>query len=59
MMRSCETMVRLISHSSMLLLVLLGKSVEGFSMEQMCKLWHIAMVHISGMYNERVREGIG
>ena len=41
-----------------LLLVLLGKSVC-FSMEQMCKLWHIAMVHISGMYNERVREGIG
>ena len=42
-----------------ILLVLLGKSVEGFSEEQMCKLWHIAMVHISDMYNERVREGIG
>ena len=41
------------------LLVLLGKPVVGFSIEQMCRVWYISMVHISNMYKERIREGIG
>ena len=41
------------------LLVLLGRPVAGFSTEQMYKVWYISMVHISKMYKERIREGIG
>ena len=41
------------------LLVLLGKTVEGFSPEQMHKVWCISARNISKMYIERIREGIG
>ena len=41
------------------LLVLLGRSVDGFTYEQMCRVWYISAVHISRMYSERLREGIG
>ena len=41
------------------LMVLLGRPVEGFSLEQMHKVWRISARHISNMYIERIREGIG
>ena len=42
-----------------ILLVLLGRSVQGFSADQMIKFWYISATHITDMYNERMREGIG
>ena len=42
-----------------ILLVLLGWSVQGFSADQMIKFWYISATHITDMYNERLREGIG
>ena len=41
------------------LLVLLGRPIHGFTEDQMIKVWYISVVHISSMYNERLREGIG
>ena len=42
-----------------ILLVLLGRPVRGFSDDQMVKFWCISATHITLMYNERLREGIG
>ena len=42
-----------------ILLVLLGRPVQGFSADQMFKFWCISATHITLMYNERLREGIG
>ena len=41
-----------------ILLVLLGRPVQGFSADQMIKFWYISATHISGMYNERFERGL-
>ena len=42
-----------------LLYVLLGKSVEGFTWEQMVSVWKISSKHIASMYKAKIKSGIG
>ena len=42
-----------------ILLVLLGLHVDGLTYEQMSYIWYISASHISTMYRERSRQGIG
>ena len=42
-----------------LLYVLLGKSVDGFTWEQMVSVWKISSKHIASMYKAKTKSGIG
>ena len=42
-----------------ILLVLLGRPLQGVSADQMINVWYISATDISDMYNERLREGKG
>ena len=42
-----------------LVLALKGKMVEGLSNEQMIKIWTNSAEHITKMYNNKIKEGIG
>ena len=50
--------VALLESQCNLVLILLGKYAEGYSLEQMVIIWAIASKYISMMYNYRVKEGI-